>query len=82
MRLDKYLKVSRLIKRREVAKEFIDKGFVFLNGKKSKPANEVKLNDIIKIVSPLGKETIIKVIDIKAYTKASDANKMYEVVNG
>ena len=49
MRLDKYLKVSRLIKRRNAAKEFIDKGYVKLNGKIAKPSSEVKLDDIIEI---------------------------------
>src|SRR5574344_1993949 len=55
MRLDKYLKVSRLIKRREAAKEFIDKGYVRLNGKVAKPSTEVKPGDRIEISTPLGK---------------------------
>lgn len=82
MRLDKYLKVSRLIKRRELAKEFIQKGYVFLNDNKAKPASEVKINDIIKITSPMGKVFVVKVKDLKPYIKASDVESMYEVIDG
>jgi len=49
MRLDKYLKVSRLIKRRTVAKEVCDAGRVFVNGKVVKASYEVKIGDNIKI---------------------------------
>ncbi|AZK43667.1 RNA-binding S4 domain-containing protein [Erysipelothrix piscisicarius] len=49
MRLDKYLKVSRIIKRRTVAKELADDERVFINGKKSKPSSEVTLEDVIEI---------------------------------
>lgn len=49
MRLDKYLKVSRIIKRRTVAKELADDERVFINGKKAKPSSEVTLEDIIEI---------------------------------
>ena len=47
MRLDKYMKVSRLIKRREVAKEMIDLGYVSINGKIAKPSSEVKEGDVL-----------------------------------
>ena len=50
MRLDKYLKVSRLIKRRTVANEAADAGRVLLNGKEAKPSANVKPGDIIEIV--------------------------------
>lgn len=49
MRLDKYLKVSRIIKRRTVANEACSQGRVFLNGKTAKPGSEVKTGDIISI---------------------------------
>lgn len=49
MRLDKFLKVSRLIKRRTVANEVSDMGRVFINGNPSKPAKQIKENDIITI---------------------------------
>ena len=49
MRLDKYLKVSRLIKRRTVANEAADSGRVIINGKVAKPSYDIKINDIIEI---------------------------------
>ncbi|HAZ90577.1 MAG TPA: RNA-binding protein [Eubacterium sp.] len=49
MRLDKYLKVSRLIKRRTVAKEVCDAGRVFINDKPAKASTEVKIGDLIRI---------------------------------
>ena len=49
MRLDKFLKVSRVIKRRTVANEIADKGRVFVNGKQAKPSYEVKVGDIVEI---------------------------------
>ena len=49
MRLDKFLKVSRLIKRRTVANEIADKGRVVVNGKTVKPSYEVKVGDIVEI---------------------------------
>ena len=49
MRLDKYLKVSRIIKRRTVAKELADDNRVFVNDKKAKPSAEIKVGDIIEI---------------------------------
>ena len=82
MRLDKYLKVSRLIKRREVAKEFIEKGYVILNDKNTKPASEVKISDIIAITSPTGKKLVVKVLDVKTVVKSDEANKLYEVIDG
>ena len=50
MRLDKYLKNSRLIKRRTIAKEACEGGKVYLNGKQAKPGAEVKPGDIIEII--------------------------------
>lgn len=49
MRLDKFLKVSRVIKRRTVANEACDKGRVFINGKEAKASTEVKIGDIVEI---------------------------------
>ena len=49
MRLDKFLKISRIIKRRTVANEIADKGRVFVNGKQAKPSYEVKIGDIVEI---------------------------------
>lgn len=50
MRLDKFLKVSRLIKRRTVANEVSDMGRVFINGNPAKPSKQIKVNDILEII--------------------------------
>lgn len=80
MRLDKYLKVSRLIKRREAAKEMIEKGYVSLNGKIAKPSSEVKLDDIIEIISPLGKSIKAKIKEIRMVSTIDNASNMYEIL--
>lgn len=80
MRLDKYLKVSRLIKRREAAKEFIEKGFVKVDGKIAKPSTEVKVNNIITISTPLGKTINAKIKEIRMISTVKDASEMYEVI--
>lgn len=80
MRLDKYLKVSRLIKRREAAKEFIDKGYVTLNGKPCKPSSEVKVDDIIEILSPLGKSIKAKIKEVRMVSTFDNASRMYEIL--
>ena len=81
MRLDKYLKVSRLIKRREAAKEFIEKGFVSLNNKIAKPSSEVKLDDVIEIGTPFGKVIRARIKEIRMVSKIEDADRMYELIN-
>ena len=79
MRLDKYLKVSRLIKRRTVADEACDNGRVSVNGKVAKSAYEVKENDIIEI--RFGEKMVkVKVIAVKEHVLKSDASAMYEVI--
>ena len=79
MRIDKFLKNSRLIKRRSVSKEACDKGFVFVNDKVAKPGTEVKVNDIIRI--EFGNNTLkARVLDITDSQKKEDAEKMYEVL--
>jgi ribosomal 50S subunit-recycling heat shock protein len=52
MRIDKFLKLSRLVKRREVAREMTEAGAVRLNGRRVKPAAEVKLGDVIEVAFP------------------------------
>ena len=79
MRIDKYLKVSRLIKRRTVAKEAGDTGRVMLNGKLSKPGDRVKVGDIIELT--MGQGTLkVKVLMIAETVKKDDAKLMYEVL--
>ncbi len=78
--MDKYLKVSRLIKRREVAKEFVEKGYVLLNGKLSKPSSEVKVGDTIDIHSPNGKNIKARIKEIRTVSTVDNAADMYEVI--
>ena len=79
MRLDKYLKVSRLIKRRTVAGEACDGGRVSVNGKAAKSAHDVKENDIIEI-SFGEKKLKVKVTEIKEHVLKAGAADMYEVL--
>jgi ribosomal 50S subunit-recycling heat shock protein len=79
MRLDKYLKVSRLIKRRTVACEACDGGRVSVNGKTAKPSHDLKENDIIEI-SFGEKKLKVKVTEIKEHVQKAGAADMYEVI--
>ena len=80
MRLDKYLKVSRLIKRRTVANEACDSSRVTVNGKLVKPSYDVKIGDAITIAFG-AKLVTVKVLDIRETTKKSEAIGMYEVIS-
>ena len=73
------MKVSRLIKRREVAKELCDAGFVQLNGKEAKPSAEVEVGDLLKL--KLGRHTLtVKVLSLREHAKKEDAAAMYEIL--
>ena len=79
MRLDKYLKVSRIIKRRTVANEACDNGRVLINGKIAKASTEVKENDIIEIqFAEIPKK--YRVLEVKETVGKSGASSMYEIV--
>ncbi|MGT2772207.1 RNA-binding S4 domain-containing protein [Streptococcus marimammalium] len=80
MRLDKYLKVSRLIKRRPVAKEVADKGRIKINGILAKSSTKLKYNDTIEIRFG-NKLLLVRVIEMKDSTKKEDASKMYEIIS-
>ena len=78
-RLDKYLKESRIIKRRTIANEACDAGRITVNDKVAKASLEVKPGDII-VVTFGNKETKVKVLDTKAPLHKEDAEKMFEYV--
>ncbi len=79
MRLDKYLKVSRIIKRRTVANEACDGSHVMVNGRSAKASYEVKIGDVIEI--GFGQRTLrVRVTDIKDTTKKAESSDMYEVL--
>ena len=80
MRLDKYLKVSRLIKRRPVAKEVADKGRIKVNGILAKSSTDLKVGDEIEIRFG-NKLFTVRVLEMKDSTKKEDAAKMYEIVS-
>lgn len=80
MRIDKFLKVSRIIKRRTVANDACDASHVNVNGKPVKASYDVKVGDIIEIT--FGAKTLkVRVLDVKEYTKKEDAANLYEVID-
>lgn len=79
MRLDKYLKLTRLIKRRGVAKVLANENKIYVNDKLAKPAYEVKLNDVIKLELGL-RVVIIKVTDIKEVVTKEKSNTLYTII--
>ena len=80
MRLDKYLKVSRIMKRRTVANELAANQRVEINGKPVKPSHEVKVGDIVGIT--FGTRKIeVRVLSIQEVKKKKEASEMYEIVN-
>ena len=79
MRLDKFLKVSRLIKRRTVANEACDAGRVMVNGKQAKASVNVKVGDIIEIM--FGQKTVkVRVLVIMDTTKKENAKDLFEYI--
>lgn len=79
MRVDKFLKNSRLIKRRTIAKEACDQGRVSINNKQAKAGSEVEIGDIVHI--EFGNSSIsVKVLKLTEGTRKEDAQGMYKVV--
>lgn len=79
MRLDKYLKVSRLIKRRTVANEACDAGRVMINNKQAKASTDVKVGDTITIHFG-NKDVSVEVLNIAETVKKDDAAGMYKYI--
>ena len=79
LRIDKFLKVSRLIKRRTVANEACDAGRVSVNGKPAKASVNVKVGDIIEIA--FGTKTVkVRVLDLLDTTKKEQAKDLFEYI--
>ena len=79
MRIDKFLKNSRLIKRRTVAKDACDPGRVFVNDKSAKAGTDVKIGDIIRV--EFGNSSIsARVLNLSESCKKEDAAGMYEII--
>lgn len=80
MRLDKYLKVSRLIKRRTVANEACDAGKVMVNGKPARASYDVKIDDVIEIA--LGARRMrARVVSVQEVVAKNDAAMLYEILS-
>lgn len=81
MRLDKYLKVSRIIKRRTVANEACDAGRVMLNGKVARASQAVKIGDIVEI--SFGTKTVkAEILDVSEVVRKEGAALMYRIIEG
>ena len=81
MRLDKYLKITRLIKRRTVANEACDAGKITVNGKVARASYDVKVDDIIEI--NLGMKPLkVKVTNVTEYATKENASDNYTVIDG
>ena len=80
MRLDKFLKVSRVIKRRTLAKEVASDERILLNDKIAKPSSQLNSGDIITIMFG-NKEVKIRVLELLDSTKKADTDKMYELIS-
>ena len=79
MRIDKYLKVSRIIKRRTVACEACEQGKVSINGKVAKPSADVKVGDVIEVT--FGEKTLkIRVEVVTEHVLKGDAQNMYSIL--
>lgn len=80
MRIDKYLKVSRIIKRRTVAQEACEGGKVLINDKVAKPSSEVKAGDVLTLT--FGTRTIkVEVLEVKEVVRKDDAITLYRQIN-
>lgn len=80
MRLDKFLKVSRIIKRRSVAKEIADQGRILINNRPAKSSSQVVAGDTLTIKFGNKTETV-KVNQIVETTKKSEAENMYKIID-
>lgn len=79
MRLDKYLKVSRIIKRRTVANEACDAGRVLVNDKPAKASTNVKVGDILTIQFG-NKDVCVEILDVQETVKKDDAKELFRYI--
>ncbi len=79
MRIDKFLKVSRILKRRTVAQEAAAAGKISVNGKEVKPAYRVKVGDVVELAFSSG-VLKFRVLDLKETVKKDEAASLYEVI--
>ena len=80
MRIDKFLKVSRILKRRSVSKELADNQRIEINNKIVKPSHDVKVGDLVGITFG-NRKIVVRVLDIMDIMKKEDAKNSYEIVS-
>ncbi len=79
MRIDKFLKVSRILKRRTVAQEACSGEKVVVNGKPAKPSHQVKIGDVVEVLYASG-TLKFRVLNVKETVKKEEAQTLYEVI--
>ena len=79
MRIDKYLKVARILKRREIGKQLALNERLFINGKAAKPSSEVKAGDEIRIIFG-HRQILLRVLEVRDSASMEQAFSMYEVL--
>ncbi len=80
MRIDKFLKVSRILKRRTISKEACENGKVIVNGKEVKPSYKLKIGDVVEII--FAKNSLIfEVLDLKETVKKDQIQSLYKILN-
>lgn len=80
MRIDKFLKVSRILKRRTLAQQACEKGKVIINGKEVKPARQVKTGDEVELQFT-GGAVKFRILNIKETVKKDEAASLYEIIS-
>ncbi len=80
MRIDKFLKVSRILKRRTVAQEACGEDKVLINGKTAKPSTNVKPGDVVELLYASG-TLKFRILDVKEIVKKDEASSLYEVIS-
>lgn len=80
MRIDKFLKVSRILKRRTLAQQACDKGKVIVNGKEVKPAKQIKIGDEVELQFT-GGAVKFRILNVKETVKKDEAATLYEIIS-
>ena len=80
MRIDKFLKISRILKRRTLAQEACDKGKVVVNGREAKSGHKIKVGDIVEI-NYLSGSVKFRIVEVKETVKKDEASSLYEIIN-
>lgn len=79
MRIDKFLKVSRILKRRTLSKEACEKGKVFVNGREAKPGSQIKVGDTVELKF-FGGALKFEILNVKETVKKDEAATLYKII--